>query len=231
MNEEIRKKLISLSDEKYKEFNSKLCPGIKNIIGVRIPIIKKLAKEYKDKDVYSYMNSNDEIYFEEIMLKGVLIGYLKKDINEIFSLLENFIPKINNWAICDTTVANLKIINKNKKETLKFIEKYLKSDNEFEVRFALIVLLDYFIEKEYLDYIFTNVEKIKLDKYYVKMAIAWLLSICYIKYKEETMYFLNNTNLDKWTFNKTIQKIIESRRITDEEKEKLKKLKKYEVVR
>lgn len=226
MNEEIRKKLISLSDEKYKEFNSKLCPGIKNIIGVRIPIIKKLAKEYKDKDVYSYMNSNDEIYFEEIMLKGVLIGYLKKDINEIFSLLENFIPKINNWAICDTTVANLKIINKNKKETLKFIEKYLKSDNEFEVRFALIVLLDYFIEKEYLDYIFTNVEKIKLDKYYVKMAIAWLLSICYIKYKEETMYFLNNTNLDKWTFNKTIQKIIESRRITDEEKEKLKKLKK-----
>lgn len=226
MNEEIRKKLISLSDEKYKEFNSKLCPGIKNIIGVRIPIIKKLAKEYKDKDVYSYMNSNDEIYFEEIMLKGVLIGYLKKDINEIFSLLENFIPKINNWAICDTTVANLKIINKNKKETLKFIEKYLKSNNEFEVRFALIVLLDYFIEKEYLDYIFTSVEKIKLDKYYVKMAIAWLLSICYIKYKEETMYFLNNTNLDKWTFNKTIQKIIESRRITDEEKEKLKKLKK-----
>lgn len=226
MTEEIRNKLLLLQDEKYKEFNSKLCPGIKNIIGVRIPLIKKLAKEYKYQDMSTYIISNDEIYFEEIMLKGLLIGYLKKDINEIFSLLENFIPKINNWAICDTTVANLKIINNNKEKTLKFIEKYLKSNNEFEVRFALIVLLDYFIEKEYLNYIFTSVEKIKLDKYYVKMAIAWLLSICYIKYKEETLTFLNNTNLDKWTFNKTIQKIIESRRINDKEKEKLKKLKK-----
>lgn len=229
MTEEIRNKLLLLQDEKYKEFNSKLCPGTSNILGVRIPLIKKLAKEYKDeyiKDITSYILLDDEVYNEEVMLKGLLIGYLKKDINEIFSLLENFIPKINNWAICDTTVANLKIINNNKEKTLKFIEKYLKSNNEFEVRFALIVLLDYFIEKEYLNYIFTSVEKIKLDKYYVKMAIAWLLSICYIKYKEETLTFLNNTNLDKWTFNKTIQKIIESRRINDKEKEKLKKLKK-----
>lgn len=225
MIEEVRNKLIELKDEEFKIFHSKLCPGIDNILGIRTPKLKKLACELKDRDILDYINSNNEIYYEEVMLKGFLIGYLKTDINDLFKVLENFIPKINNWAICDQTIANLKVLKKYKTETWKFIKPYLKSNDEFKARFGIIVMLSNFIDEEYVKEVLNTLDKIKLDKYYTKMAIAWTISVCYVKFKEITLDYLKNNTLDKWTYNKAIQKIRESRLVNIEEKEMLNNMK------
>ena len=228
MNQKIKKELLELSDKKYKKFHEGLCPGTKNIIGVRVPILRKYAKNLcKEKDWKKTIEEIDNEYYEEIMLQGMLIGQAKnEDINTILKYVENYVPKIYNWAICDVFCAGLKITKKYKKEMWNFIQKYLKSNNEFEIRFAIVMILDYYIEEEYLEEDFKVFEKIKHDDYYVKMAIAWAISICLIKYFDKTIKFISSADLDVWTYNKAIQKAIESYRISDYQKDFLRKMKK-----
>ena len=229
MKEEIVNKLFELQDLKYKEFHSNLCPGTNNIIGIRLPILRRYAKELID--VYPIEKLLENIgneYYEEIMLKGILIGISKeKDINKVIKYIEEFIPKIDNWAVCDTFCAGLKITKKYKKEFWKLIQKYVISNKEFEVRFAIVMILDYFIEDQYLENVLKIFNENKNGKYYVQMAIAWAISICLIKYYEKTVEFLENDKckLDKFTYNKSIQKAIESYRISNEKKEYLRTLK------
>ena len=149
-----------------------------------------------------------------------------EDINTILKYVEKYVPKIYNWAICDTFCAGLKITKKYKKEMWEFIQKYLKSDKEFEIRFAIVMILDYYIDEQYLQKDFEIFEQIKNECYYVKMAIAWAISICLINYYDETIKYLKQCKLDNWTYNKSIQKAIESYRISDDKKEFLRKLKK-----
>lgn len=228
MKERIKEKIFELADEKYKEFHSGLCPETPNIVGVRVPILRDYAKElFKEADWKETIKEIDNEYYEEIMLQGMLIGQAKKeDINIILKYVESYVPKIDNWAICDVFCAGLKITKKYKKEMWSFIQKYLKSDKEFEIRFAVVMILDYYIEEEYLQYDFEIFEKIEKDDYYVKMAVAWAISICLIKSYDETIEYLKHAKLNTWTYNKAIQKAIESYRISDEKKECLKKMKK-----
>lgn len=228
MKEEIKKKIFELSDEKYKEFHSKLCPGTNNIIGVRVPILRNYAKELFNEQAWKEtIKQIDDEYYEEIMLQGMIIGLAKKeDINNILQYVEDYIPKIDNWAICDVFCAGLKITQKNKKEMWQFIQKYLKSDKEFEIRFAIVIILDYFIDEEHLKMNFEIFDQIQHEGYYIKMAVAWAISICIIKYYEETIQYLKRTKIDNWTYNKAIQKAIESYRISDEKKQNLRKMKK-----
>lgn len=225
---DIKKELKELVDLKYREFHSNLCPGTENILGIRVPILrnyaKELSKQYSTDDL---INNIDDKYYEEIMLKGMLIGLNRKlDWNELKRYIEDFVPKIDNWAICDTFCAGLKLTNEYKEEMWNLINKFLKSEKEFEVRFAIVMILDYYIESVYLQEDFKIFNNIKLDKYYVKMAVAWAISICLIKFYNETFKYLkNNTCLDNWTYNKSIQKAIESYRITDKQKEELRQLK------
>lgn len=227
MKQQIKNKLKELSDQKYHDFHSSLCPGIENIIGVRVPVLRNYAKElFKLKDWKQTIKEIDNEYYEEIMLQGMLIGQAKNEkIDTILKCIEGFIPKIDNWAICDTFCAGLKITKKHKKEMWEFIQKYLKSDKEFEIRFAIVMILDYYIEEEYLQKNFEIFEKIKHDGYYVKMAVSWAISICLIKFYDRTINYLQSCNLDNWTYNKSIQKAIESYRITNEQKEYLRKIK------
>ncbi len=160
------------------------------------------------------------------MLKGMIIGLSKKEkFEEIKKYIESYIPKINNWALCDVFCAGLKITSKYEKEMWQFIQKYLKSDKEFEIRFGVVIILDYYIKEEYLEEIFKIIEKIENDGYYVKMAIAWEISISLIKYYDRTKEFLQKSQLDKFTHNKAIQKAIESYRITEKQKAELRKMK------
>ena len=224
----IKEDIIKLVDYRYKEFHSKLCPGINNILGVRVPVLRNYAKEIrKDSSLEKLLKIIYDEYYEEIMLQGMLIG-LEKDISfeKLEEYIKLFVPKINNWAICDNFCAGLKITKKYKKEMYELINEYLKYNNEFAVRFAIVMILNYYIEKDYLKENFAIFDKIKLDKYYVKMAVSWSISICLIKYYEETYKYLkNNKNLDLWTYNKSIQKATESYRITDEQKQELVKIK------
>ena len=228
MKEEIKRRLIELSDQKYKEFHGGLCPGTENIIGVRVPVLRKYAQElFKEKDWKQTIKEIDNDYYEEIMLQGMLIGQAKnEDINTILKYVEKYVPKIDNWAICDVFCAGLKITKKYKKEMWNFIQKYLKSDKEFEIRFAVVMILDYYIDEEYLKEDFKIFDNIKHEGYYVKMAVAWAISICLIKYYEDTLEYLKKSKIDNWTYNKAIQKAIESYRISDERKQELRKIKK-----
>ena len=228
MKQEIKEKLFELSDKKYKEFHGGLCPGTENIIGVRVPILRNYAKElFKEKDWKQTIKEIDNEYYEEIMLQGMIIGQVKnEDINTILKYVEKYVPKIDNWAICDVFCAGLKITKKYKKEMWNFIQKYLKSDKEFEIRFAVVMILDYYIDEEYLKEDFKIFDDIKHEGYYVKMAVAWAISLCFIKYYDETIEYINNSKLDNWTYNKAIQKAIESYRIENSQKEFLRKMKK-----
>lgn len=225
----IKNKLKKLVDEKYREFHSNLCPGTENILGIRVPVLRKYAKElYNNYSSEELLKTIDNEFYEEIMLQGMIIGFDKKaSWNEIKKRIKKFIPKIDNWAICDTFCAGLKVTKKYKKEMWEFIKEYLKSDTEFEIRFAIIMILDYYIEAEYLKQIFEIFDNINSDKYYVRMAVAWAISVCLIKFYDETVeYLYKNTKIDNWTYNKAIQKAIESYRITKAQKEELRKLKK-----
>lgn len=228
MDINIEKELFELQDKKYQEFQKKLCPGTESIIGIRVPILRNYAKELLKKyDLKELMENINDNYQEEIMLQGMLIGRAKEDFDIIIKYVKAFIPKIETWAVCDTFCTGLKITKKHKDEMWKFIQKYLKSKKEFEVRFGVVMILDYFIDEEHLEDNFKIFNSIKLDKYYVQMAVAWAISICLIKYYDRTVKYLQEeANLDNFTYNKSIQKAIESYRITDEQKDFLRKMKK-----
>lgn len=227
MKKKIKQELKKLQDEKYKEFHSSLCPGVDNIIGVRVPVLRSYAKELiKQYNIKELLKNIDDEYYEEIMLQGMLIGLSKDNFKLILEYIENFIPKINNWAVCDTFCAGLKVTKKNKEKMWNFILRYLNSDKEFEVRFSVVMILDYYIEQEKLEKVFEIFDSIKSDKYYVQMAVAWAISICLIKYYDETLEYLKNTDIDIFTYNKALQKAIESYRINNEQKILLQSMKK-----
>lgn len=224
--EDVRKRIKLEAEEKYQKFSSSLLPGVKNVAGVRLPILRKIAREIYKLDWQTFLENKSFEFMEEKMLKGMVIGLLKEPSNIIFSYIEKFIPNIDNWAICDSFCCGLKFINKHKCETWHFIQKYLNSTKEYEIRFGAVIILNFFVEEDYINQALKILCKIKTNDYYAQMAIAWALSICYIKFEEKTLNYLLISNMDKFIFNKTIQKIIESNRISKETKSKLKLLKK-----
>ena len=227
MKQEIKKELENLADKKYKEFHKGLCPGTENILGVRVPVLRNYAKKLsKEKDIKYLLENIDNQYYEEIMLQGMLIGLEKDDnIQNILNDIEKFVPKIDNWAVCDVFCGGSKITKKHLEEMWNFLQKYLKSEKEFEIRFGVVMLLDYYITEEYLEKDFKIFDDIKSEKYYVQMAVAWAISICLIRFYDRTIEYLKNANLDKFTYNKALQKAIESYRITDMQKQELRKMK------
>ncbi len=227
MYKKIRQDLLSLQDKKYKEFHSSLCPGTDNIIGVRIPVLRTYAKKLsKQENIKEYISFNKTVYYEEVMLQGMLIGLLKNtDTKEMLSIIKDFVPKIDNWAVCDIFCSGLKTVNKNKETFWTFIQKYLKSKKEFELRFATVMMLDYFTDEKYIDDVLTILDNIKHDGYYVKMAVAWTISAAFVKFPDKTMNYLKKNNLDDWTYNKSLQKICESLRVSDKTKKEIRKMK------
>ena len=223
--EEFLSELYSLQDLKYKEFHGKLITSDK-LIGVRTPELKRIAKIIARSNYKEFFKENKHELYEENMVHGLVLGYLKLKFDELKPYVDEFIPYIDNWAVCDGTVANLKVYKKNKTKDIVFneIKKYISNDNHWINRFGYVLLLEYFIEEKYIDEIFKLCENYK-DEYYIKMAIAWLISMCYIKFKGRTLTFLKKNKLDTWTHNKAIQKIIESYRVTDEDKNLLRGLK------
>lgn len=227
MKKEIKKRLFALADEKYKKFHSNLCPGVDNIIGVRVPVLRQYAKDLKKEyKVARLLKQIDNQYYEEIMLQGMLIGLERDDFSTIQTHIKAFVPKIDNWAVCDVFCAGLKITKKQKKEMWELLQKYLKSDKEFEIRFAIVMILDFYIEEEYLEKDFKIFDSISSQDYYVQMALAWAVSICLIKFYDKTIKYLRTAKLDHFTYNKALQKARESYRVSEEQKEFLKKMKK-----
>ncbi len=228
MYKKIRKDLINLQDEKFRQFNSVICPGAYDMLGIKVPVLRNYAQKLvkQGENFKDYIYFTETKYFEEVMLQGMLIGFIRNiDTKELLKIIENFVTKIDNWCICDIFCAGLKVVNKNKEIFWNFIQKYLKSDKEFELRFAVVMILSYFVQEEYLNKIFKIFNRINHNGYYVKMAVAWAVSVAFVKYQDKTFEFLKQNNLDDWTYNKSLQKIRESLRVAPETKEIIKNMK------
>jgi len=225
MQDRIIRDLFNLADEKYKKFHSGLCPGTDNIIGVRVPILRKYAKELAKMDFRNYLETARNKYYEEILLQGMVISSAQMSLEERLYHIKLFVPKIDNWAICDYFISGFKFRQEDLSTVWSFIIPYLKSDKEFELRFAVVMMLDHYIIPEYINRVIKELDKIKSNKYYVQMAIAWTISVCFVKFTEVSMEYLKNNNLDDFTYNKSIQKIIESNRVDKEMKGYLRTLK------
>lgn len=211
--------LKSLSEESYKSFSEKLIPNTDNILGVRLPLLKTLAKQIAKGNINEFLDVCKGHTHEEILLEGFAIGLSKVSIDKVLNFIKDFVPKIKNWAVCDSFCSCLKIAALNKPKIFDFLKTYFYSDKEFYIRFGVVMLMDYFIEEEYIDSIFEIFDFINHDGYYVKMAVAWAVSICFVKLEDKTNKYLETCNLDDFTYNKALQKIIESNRVDKNKKD------------
>ena len=202
---------------------SSLIPGCNNIIGIRMPTLRKLAKSIPSSDRAAFIRTSPS-YFEETMLQGLIIGMEAKSPADM-ALIKDFVSKINNWAICDTFCSSIKFMKSYPHESLKLIQLYLNSASEFEVRFALVSLLNHFILPKHLPQIFQILDDFNHPGYYAQMAAAWLLSVCFSKFPDQTTTYLKHSKLNAKTFNRAIQKIIESHQTPKDIHPLLKKLK------
>ena len=222
---EIQKELFSLQDKKYMKFLSKLTPNVPEdtIIGVRIPEIRKLAKKLVKNNKYEdFLKELPHKYYDENLLHGAIISE-SKDFKNSIELLDNFLPFIDNWAVCDTI--SPKIFKKHKKELIEKIKEWSQSDKTYTCRFGVEMLMTYFLDEDFKKEYLEMVANIHSEKYYVKMVVAWFFATALAKQWDYAVIYLENNKLDVWVHNKTIQKARESLRISLEKKEYLKKLK------
>lgn len=223
--EQLLEYLQEIAGDEYQKFSKKLTPGVENILGIQVPILRDIAKNIAKGDVLGYLSLAGSTWHEEILIHGFAIGYCKLPFTEMLKALESFIPRINNWANCDSVCTTLKIFQRNRAEGYAYLEPKLNSSNPWEIRFVLIQFLSHYLCDEYIDNVLNAAAKVDYDHYYVKMGNAWLLSTAYVKYPDKTMALLKEKQLDPWVHNKTIQKIIESNRVDKTAKERVRKLK------
>ena len=217
--------LKTLGEEEYKNFHCKLCFTKYEILGVRLPIQRKIAKSIAKSNPEKFLKLCQSKYYEEVMIEGLVIASLK-DENVFDKYFYKFITKIDNWGICDSFCNSLKIITKNPKKYFEIAKKLSLDEQEFISRVGLIIILNFFIKEEYLEEIFNILNTITSEKYYVNMAQAWLVCELYTFYPQQTTKYLKKNNLNKFTQNKSISKIRDSYRVNKEDKDYLNTLKK-----
>ena len=224
MYSDFRTKLLSLSDEKYRVFCMRGIPSDRPFLGVRIPDIRKLVEKIPPSDFAEFLNT-EPLAIEEVLARGFLIARLPYA--EMLGYFDSQIGLLDNWCTVDTFCASLrKVIRHHEADFFdQKVEKLLDSKNEFAIRAGLVSLLDFYVNPDYLAVIFDRVERLKdRDEYYVKMALAWLLAECFIKFEDETYAYLKVAKLPKWTLNKAISKICDSYRVDDSAKAEVGKL-------
>ncbi|GMB02260.1 DNA alkylation repair protein [Pelosinus sp. IPA-1] len=225
MDRSIRKKILELVEEEYQKFSAALLPNIDNVLGVRLPLLRKLAKEIAKGDWQKFMEMAELEYFEEVMLQGMVLGYVEGDIEDILSYVADFVPLIDNWSVCDSFCIGLKFTQDNKERVWHFLQSYLNSTQEYEIRFGVVMLINFYIEDRYIKEVLIRLDNVKHNGYYAKMAVAWAVSICYVKLPKPTMEYLYDNTLDDFTYNKALQKITESYRVDKEAKDLIRSMK------
>ena len=270
MRKEIRDRISAYAENEYRDFSAALIPGAKQLLGVRLPKLREIAKEIAKGDWRSEVEHTEDeyadLYFEETMLRGMIIGYgtAKKDVTESEGIqyLEQFIPMIDDWSVCDSFCNSFSFANKHRDADWEVLQKYLYSDKEFEVRVALILLLSQYLKYDsdnkklprnrsvcmadlekndenrersaavklrfpYIDKILSTLNREFTQGYYAQMAAAWLFAEAFVCFPYEVSELLvNDCQMDKWTYNKALQKVRESLNPDAEVKEYMKNLKK-----
>lgn len=217
--------LFRLQDLKYKEFHSKLIPTVApdSIIGVRTPELRRYAGEFsKTKNAEAFIKNLPHTYYEENNLHGFIIESIN-DYNRVIKELDIFLPYVDNWATCD--MMRPKVFKKHLSELIVKIKEWMESDHTYTVRFAVEMLMTFYLDEHFMPEYLEMVSKVRSEEYYVKMMLAWYFATALAKQCEAALPYIENRRLDSWTHNKAIQKAVESYRITDEQKNYLKTLK------
>ena len=226
--ETILKELIENADEAYKVFHQKLIPTVDGdlVLGVRAPMAQRIAKKYANTDTGKrFLNSLPHKYYDENIVHAFILGNLMCSQEELKEKIIEFLPYVDNWAVCDGLCAHLKKFFKKPNQVYDFVLACVNSDTVYTKRFGIVALLNYYIDSEHIGDILKLCKDIKSEEYYVNMALAWLISFCLIKEYEKTLPLIEGKSLDKWVHNKSIQKAIESYRIDGAKKEHLRSLK------
>ena len=222
---DIYKELVSLQDEGYRDMQITIIPTVDpdSIIGVRTPALRSFAKELsKREDIDTFLNDLPHKYFEENQLHAFILSGMK-DAAKAIELVDKFLPFVDNWATCDQM--SPKVFKKHKDLLLEYTDKWIKSDLTYVKRFGIGMLMEHFLDEDFKTTYLTKVSKIRSDEYYVNMMIAWYFATALAKQYDATLPYIEKNKLDIWTHNKSIQKAVESYRITPEQKEYLKTLK------
>lgn len=229
MYKKIQEELIN-SSERLNKYNGKMpiniVPNVneERFLNVRIPQLRAIAKDIaKSSNWLEYIRDNKNKYIEETTVEGLILGYLKIDEKEKLKYIKNFVDKIDNWITCDVVCSTLKF--KDKKLLWDFIEPYSKEREEFKIRFFAIMALTHFKNIEYVERILKIFNSIETKDYYAQMGIAWTVSMFYVKFPIITASFLNSCELDDFTYNKALQKIIESNQVSKEDKDLVRSMK------
>ena len=218
----LRRELESLADPAYKAFNESLLPGVETAYGIRLPQMRQVAKTLLRQDPVGFLEHFQPNCYEETQLRGLVIGGMKLPWEEKCPLVEDFLPRIDNWAVCDTFCGSLKPRSPQDVPLMwEFLKPLYASDEEYKARFAAVMQLSHFVDAVHLEEGLGLLGQVRHPGYYAKMAVAWALSVWFVKFPQETESLLAQRAFDPWVQNKAIQKVRESRRVSKEDKDRL----------
>lgn len=218
----LRRELESLADPAYKAFNESLLPGVETAYGIRLPQMRQVAKALLRQDPAGFLEHFQPNCYEETQLRGLVIGGMKLPWEEKRPLVEDFLPRIDNWAVCDTFCGSLKPRSPQDVSLMwEFLKPLYASDEEYKARFAAVMQLSHFVDAVHLEEGLGLLGQVRHPGYYAKMAVAWALSVWFVKFPQETESLLAQRAFDPWVQNKAIQKVRESRRVSKEDKDRL----------
>lgn len=225
----VQQQLRALAEPGYRAFASSLLPGVDNLLGVRLPILRRLSRKMASSQGAASLAGLTEDSFEETMLQGMIIGCLPGTPDEVLPLIAAFVPKITNWSLCDSFCSGLKIAARYPDDVWDFLIPYLSAGEEFAARFGVVMLLLYYLDDRHIDRVLALLDTVEQPEYYARMAVAWAVSACYVRYSEKTLAWLDDCRLDAFTCNKALQKAMESRCVTSAQRALLRARKRQET--
>lgn len=222
---EITEHLLAKGTAGQVKYTTHVLKETKPVIGIRLPELRNIAKQIAKEDYRFFMEHCPVDYFEQEILKAYTIGYAKDEIETILSYADTFIPTIHDWAVNDAFCQNFTIARKHRERVFTWLEGYAEKQEEFSQRVVAVLLMSHFLTDEYIERVLRMMNVLQFPAYYTRMGVAWCIATAYAKYPKETHAFLLDNRLEDWTFNKAIQKMRESFRISKEDKEILNQMK------
>lgn len=221
----VKKALLSSREEKYRDFSSNLAKDTElPLLGVRLPVLRKMAAQIVKEDARGFLDSCDFSSIEMILLYGFVLGRLRSGIQEALRYFGRALPHIDSWVTCDTLCQSFKQARKHPAETWAWLMQQRDSEEPFVLRVVAVMMLSHFLTDDYIDDVLQVIDTTRCDAYYYKMGAAWAVATAMGKFRDKTFAFLETCHLDDWTYNKAIQKMIESYRVSDEDKALLRKV-------
>lgn len=201
------------ADLAYKRFNSRLVETNYPMVGVRVPVLRQMAKALVQSGEWQTFLQQQPVYYEDVQLRAFVLGLVPVTVEKRMQLLEQFFPYMDNWAVTDGLCSSLKEVKAHPDTYWNWLQTLYESDAPYTRRFIYVMYLTYYVTSEYLDEVLIQLEQETTEHYYIQMAVAWAVSIAYIKAPEKVLPFLQHTMMPTWNYNKAIQKICESRQI------------------